>query len=47
LGGIIPDEDIPLLKAMGVNQVFLPGTPIDQIVMNIQNQFKSTGEKDA
>jgi len=47
VGGIIPDEDIPLLKDMGVNQVFLPGTPIDQIVMHIQNQFKNAEGKDA
>lgn len=31
-GGIIPDEDIPLLKQAGIKEVFLPGTPIDQIV---------------
>ena len=32
IGGIIPDEDIPLLKGMGVAEVFLPGTPLAQIV---------------
>ena len=47
VGGIIPDEDISVLKAMGVNEVFLPGTPIDQIVMHIQNQFKHAEGKDA
>ncbi len=31
-GGIIPDEDIPALKKIGINQIFLPGTPIDQII---------------
>ncbi|MGA1369674.1 MAG: cobalamin B12-binding domain-containing protein, partial [Blastocatellia bacterium] len=25
-GGIIPEEDIPTLKEMGVNEIFLPGT---------------------
>jgi len=31
-GGIIPDEDIPKLKEIGVKKVFLPGTPLDEIV---------------
>src|SRR6266496_2415260 len=32
LGGIIPDVDIPKLKALGVKGVFLPGTPMQEIV---------------
>ena len=31
-GGIIPDADIPLLKEMGVAEVFTPGTTTGQIV---------------
>jgi methylmalonyl-CoA mutase C-terminal domain/subunit len=31
-GGIIPEEDIPKLKKAGIKQVFLPGTPLDQII---------------
>lgn len=31
-GGIIPQEDIPELKACGIDQVFLSGTPIGEIV---------------
>ncbi len=31
-GGIIPDADIPELKAMGVAEVFTPGTPTGRIV---------------
>lgn len=34
-GGIIPDEDIPALKEAGINQIFLPGTPIDRIIQYI------------
>ena len=30
-GGIIPDEDIPVLKAAGVSAVFGPGTPIGEV----------------
>jgi methylmalonyl-CoA mutase C-terminal domain/subunit len=32
IGGIIPDADIAGLKAIGVKGVFLPGTPMQDIV---------------
>jgi methylmalonyl-CoA mutase C-terminal domain/subunit len=32
IGGIIPDVDIPKLKEIGVRGVFLPGTPMQDIV---------------
>jgi methylmalonyl-CoA mutase C-terminal domain/subunit len=32
IGGIIPDVDIPRLKDLGVKGVFLPGTPMREIV---------------
>ena len=32
IGGIIPDLDIPKLKAIGVKGIFLPGTPMQDIV---------------
>ena len=32
IGGIIPDVDIPKLKAQGVKGVFLPGTPMQEII---------------
>lgn len=31
-GGIIPEEDIPKLKKLGIKEIFLPGTSLDQIV---------------
>ena len=31
-GGIIPDEDVPKLKAAGVRSLFRPGTPMNEIV---------------
>ena len=31
-GGIIPDEDAPKLKAIGIKEIFGPGTPTDVIV---------------
>lgn len=35
-GGIIPDEDIPALKALGMGEIFLPGTPIEKIIAYIE-----------
>ena len=32
LGGIIPETDIEPLKAQGVREVFLPGTPMLEAV---------------
>ena len=32
VGGIIPDVDIPQLNEMGIRGVFLPGTPMQDIV---------------
>jgi methylmalonyl-CoA mutase C-terminal domain/subunit len=31
-GGIIPKEDIPKLKKVGIKEVFLPGTPLEPII---------------
>jgi methylmalonyl-CoA mutase C-terminal domain/subunit len=31
-GGIIPEDDVPNLKEAGIRSIFLPGTPIDEIV---------------
>jgi len=32
VGGIIPDVDIPKLKDIGVKGIFLPGTPMQEII---------------
>ena len=32
IGGIIPDVDVAKLKALGIKGVFLPGTPMQEIV---------------
>ena len=39
-GGVIPDGDIPGLKAAGVAEVFTPGTPTSQIVEFIKANVK-------
>jgi methylmalonyl-CoA mutase C-terminal domain/subunit len=36
VGGIIPDDDVPKLKKMGVAAVFTPGTPLQQIVETLK-----------
>jgi methylmalonyl-CoA mutase, C-terminal domain len=37
-GGIIPDKDIPNLKAIGIREVFLPGTPTQRLVEFIRQE---------
>jgi len=37
-GGIIPDKDIAPLKAMGIREIFLPGTPTQTLVEFIQRE---------
>jgi methylmalonyl-CoA mutase, C-terminal domain len=39
-GGIIPDEDIPALKACGIAEVFGPGTATENIVNYIRAHAK-------
>ena len=36
LGGIVPDEDIPVLEQMGVSGIFGPGSDTQQIVEHIR-----------
>ncbi len=39
-GGIIPDDDIPKLKKKGVDRVFTPGTPLQEIVDYVRGRIK-------
>jgi methylmalonyl-CoA mutase C-terminal domain/subunit len=39
-GGVIPEEDIPSLKAVGVKDVFGPGTSTENIVKYVQENVK-------
>ena len=36
VGGIIPDEDVPALKAMGVTGIFGPGSSMESIVAAVR-----------
>jgi methylmalonyl-CoA mutase, C-terminal domain len=35
-GGIIPEQDVPKLKALGIREIFLPGTPTTAAVEAIR-----------
>jgi len=39
-GGIIPEEDIPKLKKLGIKEIFLPGTSLDNIVDWVRDNVK-------
>lgn len=41
VGGIIPDADVPGLKAIGVKGIFLPGTPMQAIVDFIHDNVRA------
>ncbi len=43
IGGIIPDQDFPRMKAAGVSGIFIPGTPMDDIVQFIRAHVKPRG----
>ena len=39
-GGVIPQEDIPLLKEQGVQEIFTPGTTTTETIEYIRNNLK-------
>ena len=39
-GGIIPGEDIPQLKEAGIEEIFLPGTPLAEVVKWIEERVR-------
>jgi methylmalonyl-CoA mutase C-terminal domain/subunit len=44
VGGIIPDVDIPKLKSIGIDGIFLPGTPMQHIVDYINTHLRAGQE---
>jgi methylmalonyl-CoA mutase C-terminal domain/subunit len=40
VGGIVPQEDLPKLKEMGIAEVFLPGTSTEDIVKFLRENVK-------
>jgi methylmalonyl-CoA mutase, C-terminal domain len=45
IGGIIPDVDIPKLTQAGVKGIFLPGTPMKDIIAFIQTNVRTRVEQ--
>jgi len=43
IGGIIPDEDAPKLKDLGVSAIYGPGAPTEQIITDIHAIVPSAG----
>ncbi|MDH5267439.1 MAG: cobalamin B12-binding domain-containing protein [Candidatus Bathyarchaeota archaeon] len=41
-GGVIPDEDIPALKKIGIAEIFGPGTPTSTIIKFIKQNTQKT-----
>ena len=44
LGGIIPEDDIPGLKRIGIKEVFGPGTTTTQVVSCVQDLVESKNQ---
>ncbi|SRR6266404_4839076 len=44
-GGIIPDEDIPRLKELGVSEVFTPGTRMQEIIDFIRKNSHTASQQ--
>jgi len=40
VGGIVPQEDVPKLKQLGVAEIFLPGTSTEDIVKFLRDNVK-------
>jgi methylmalonyl-CoA mutase C-terminal domain/subunit len=40
-GGILPDEDIPVIKELGIKGCFGPGTPTDEIVRFVRENIQA------
>jgi methylmalonyl-CoA mutase C-terminal domain/subunit len=45
VGGIIPDVDIPKLQSLGVQGIFLPGTPMQDIITFIGEHVRPRMEQ--
>lgn len=39
-GGVIPEEDIPYLKSIGIAEIFTPGTPTELTVEFVRDNLK-------
>lgn len=39
-GGIIPDQDVPKLKELGIAEIFPPGSSLDEIVIFVKSRIR-------
>jgi methylmalonyl-CoA mutase, C-terminal domain len=46
-GGIIPDADIPKLKAAGISEIFTPGTPTGEIIEWVEQKLGTSAGQEA
>ncbi len=44
-GGIIPEEDIIRLKGMGIKEIFLPGTSLEEILKWVEENVKPLSQR--
>jgi len=42
VGGTIPSQDVPLLRELGVDAVFTPGTPLGDIAGGLRTSVEQT-----
>jgi len=45
-GGIIPDDDIKALEAQGIDKLFGPGTPTEEIIEFVKKAVAAKDEKE-
>jgi methylmalonyl-CoA mutase C-terminal domain/subunit len=43
-GGIIPKQDMPFLRERGVQEIFTPGTPLDEIISWVKTNVRPRDE---
>lgn len=39
-GGVIPEDDIPVLESFGIKKIFTPGTSTREVVQYLEEYFK-------
>ena len=47
VGGSIPEQDIPALHQLGVSSVFLPSTPLDEVVQAVTAIVEKAQQEEA
>ncbi len=47
VGGSIPEQDIPALQKLGVSSVFLPNTPLEEVVQAVTTIVEKAQQEEA